>query len=280
MNDDTGEKKGKIVKKKVNLLGSQGVGKTSLILRFVKSVFGDEYLKTIGTNVYKKTVKTEDGEIDLIIHDIMGEEAYESVQEGAFIGSTGSIAVADLTRPETLDKLLERWLPRYKEIASEDNPILLALNKFDLTDDEDLENLDTYKEHFDMSLFTSAKTGKNVSALFDILANKVTYNLQLAVEDIEDFVSRKDLSTPQNLVDALLAFASELGGMPYDTMEEILEKADIEKFDLDEMLEEIPEENAVMLAEELATWYRDREETYAEQCVLELLERYRGRSDG
>ncbi len=280
MKSDRGEKKGKLVKKKVNLLGGQGVGKTSLILRFVKSVFGDEYLKTIGTNVYKKTIKTEDGDVDLIIHDIMGEDAYESVQEGAFIGSTGAIAVADLTRPETLDKLTELWLPRYKKIASEENPIILGLNKFDLIEDVDLVELESYKDEFDMTLFTSAKTGKNVDTLFEILANKVAYNLQLAIEDIEDFVSEKNLSTPLKLVDALLAFASELGGMPYETREELLENAGIEKFDLDEMLEEIPEEQAVTLGEELAEWYREKNETYAEKCILELLDKYRGDTDG
>ncbi len=280
MEKDAGDKKEKLLKKKVNLLGGQGVGKTSLILRFVKSVFGEEYLKTIGTNVYKKSVDTEDGEVTLILHDIMGEEAYHSVQEGAFIGSTGAIAVADLTRPETIENLIDGWLPRYKKIASEDNPIILALNKFDLIEDEEFGDLETYKNEFDMTLFTSAKTGKNVDTLFEILANKVAYNLQLAVEDIEDFVAEKDLSTPQKLVDALLAFASELGGMPYDTREEILEQTGIEKFDLDEMLEEIQEEQAISLGEELAKWYKNKEETYAEKCVLQLLDIYVRDSDG
>ncbi len=274
---NSGEKKSKVVKKKVNLLGAQGVGKTSLILRFVKSVFGEEYLKTIGTNVYKKTVHTEDGDVDLIIHDIMGEEAYESVQEGAFIGSTGAIAVADMTRPETIDSLRERWLPRYKKLASEENPIILALNKYDLVDSDTVEGFEADEENFDIFLFTSAKTGKNVDKLFDMLANMVAYNLQLSVDDIEDIVSEKDISTPQQMIDALLALVSELGEMPYETREQLLEEAGIEKFDLDEMLEDLGEEEAVRFSKILAAWYNEREETYAEQMVLKLLENFEKR---
>ena len=274
---NSGEKKSKLVKKKVNLLGAQGVGKTSLILRFVKSIFGEEYLKTIGTNVYKKTVKCTEGDVDLIIHDIMGEEAYESVQEGAFIGSTGAIAVADLTRPETIDSLIERWLPRYKKIANEDNPIILALNKYDLVDNDKIEGFEAYEEYFDIFFFTSAKTGKNVDKLFEMLADMVAYNLQLSIEDIEDIVSEKDISTPQQMIDALLALISELGEMPYETREELLFEAGIEKFDLDEMLEDIAEEGAIRFAEILASWYKEREEHYAERMVLKLMEKYEDR---
>ncbi len=276
ISEDRGESKDQVRKKKVNLIGTQGVGKTSLILRFVKRVFGDEYLKTIGTNVYKKTVTMENGVVKLIINDIMGEEAYESVQKGAFIGSTGAIAVIDITRPDTLDVLVNKWLPHYREIASEENPIILAVNKFDIEDKNITpEDLEEFSDLFEMSIFTSAKTGKNVDTLFNILASRVASNLQLAIEDIEDIVSTRTIDTTQKLVDALLAFASELGDMPYDTREDILEKAGIQKFDMDEMIEEISEIKAFDFAIELSEWYRENREEYAYKVVLGLIDKYK-----
>ncbi len=265
-----------VIKKKVNLIGTQGVGKTSLILRFVKSVFGDEYLKTIGTNVYKKTVTMENGMVDLIINDIMGEETYESVQKGAFIGSTGAIAVIDITREDTLEMLMDKWLPRYREFTGQENPVVLAINKFDLPQKNiSVEEIEKYSDLFDMCVFTSAKTGKNVDTLFNILASRVATNLQLAVEDIEDIVSARTIDRPQKLVDALLAFAAELGDMPYETRMELLENTGIHVFDMDEMVVEISESDSIDFAVSLSDWYRDRGEEYASKAVLGLIEKYK-----
>ncbi len=274
--EERGDESETVKKKKVNLIGTQGVGKTSLILRFVKRVFGDEYLKTIGTNVYKKTVTMEDGMVKLIINDIMGEEAYESVQKGAFIGSTGAIAVIDITRADTLDILVNKWLPHYREIASDDNPIVLAINKFDLPDKNiSPEDLEEYTDLFEMCIFTSAKTGKNVDTIFNILASRVASNLQLGIEDIEDIVSANIIDTPQKLVDALLAFASELGNMPYETREDILEGVGIQKFDMDEMIQEISETQAYNFAIKLSEWYNEKGEEYSSRVVLGLIDKYK-----
>ncbi|MFO7992463.1 MAG: GTP-binding protein [Thermoplasmata archaeon] len=269
-------------KKKVNLLGDSSVGKTSLIMRFVNSVFGDQYLKTIGTNVYTKTVEIPGANIKLIINDIMGEKAYRSVQQGAFLGSTGAIAVADITRMETLDNIIDDWLPRYQEMSNDSNPIVLAVNKFDLDDKEITpEILDEKGEYFSGYFFTSAKTGRNVEECFKKLAGDVAPNLQLEVEDIEDIVLSKTICTTKDLIDGLLAYASEIGEMPYETREEILSSSGIDKYSLDqkdeldlEIYGDIDEEDAINFAEGLKRWYSEHDDEYTAQAIDKLVKKY------
>ncbi len=269
-------------KKKVNLLGDTAVGKTSLILRFVKSVFGEEYLKTIGTNVYTKEVSITGANVKLIINDIMGEKAYRAVQKGAFMGSTGAIAVVDVTRKETLDGLIDDWLPRYWELADRSNPIILAVNKDDLPDKEiNLEILEDYSEYFCDVFFTSAKVGDNVEECFKTLAEEVAPNLQIRIQDIEDIIHSKTISNNKELIDALLAYASELGDMPYEKREEILVESGIDKFLLDqkdevalEIFGDVGDEEAVRFGKLLMYWYQENEDEYSASAVQRLLDKF------
>ncbi|MEF8874038.1 MAG: Rab family GTPase [Candidatus Thermoplasmatota archaeon] len=267
---------GDVMKRKVNLLGAPEVGKTSLILRYVKNVFGDEYLKTIGTNTYTKSVPFEEGKVKLIIQDIMGEVKFTSVQEGALKGSTGAIAVADITRPESLDSLLNDWVPKYERISDEDNPILLAVNKFDLDEKKiTAERLEDVYSMFEHVIFTSAKTGRNVEYLFKELASSVSHNLQLSVKDIEDIISTKELSDPKEVLDALLSISSNVGDMPYDIREDLLEESGINKFDLEENISSIEEENVLKFANTLMDWYDEEGEERGEILLDKVLEKYK-----
>ncbi len=270
----------KEIKKKVNLLGAPGVGKTSLILQFVKSVFGDEYLKTIGTNIYTKNIELEDGDVKLVIHDIMGEEMYNTVREGAFLGSTGAIAVADVTRPETLDALLDDWIPMYYERCSRDNPIILAVNKFDMDNKMvDSDDLKSKADEFEMTFYTSAKNGKNVDVVFKILASKVAGNLQLSIHDIEDIVESRELSSPRELLDVIFAYISEIGQMPYSEREKILAESGIQKFDLEEEIEEIKEEDVLDYANKLMAWFEKEGKEYPKEIIQDAVEKYRNTSN-
>ncbi len=264
-----------LVKKKINLLGDQGVGKTSLILRYVNNVFGEEYLKTIGTNIYTKDISFKDTDVKLIIQDIMGESGFKSVQRGAFKGSTGAIAVADITRSNTLKCLIEDWLPVYREHASQDNPIILAVNKFDLKEKKiTLNQLEDAYQHFDHVLFTSAKTGRNVEYMFKYLASKVVYNLQLSSKDVEDIVFERELDNPKDLLDTLLAISSDIGDMPYDVREEIFEKSGIDKFDLDEDIFSIKEHDVIKFANLLIDFYKEDGDDASRGLIKEIINKY------
>ncbi len=265
----------KLVKKKVNLLGNQGVGKTSLIIRYVKDLFGEEYLKTIGTNIYTKDVQFEEGMVKLVIQDIMGESGFKTVKRGAFKGSAGAIAVADVTRPSSLEGILNDWILTYRKYSSEDNPIILAVNKFDLEKKEiKTDDLEKSYSEFDHILFTSAKTGRNVEYLFKYLASKVAYNMQVSTNDLEHIILERELDTPKDLLDVMLSISSESGDISYEVREGLLEESGIDKFDLDEKIYSIEEENVLRFAKLLMYLYEEEDNVYSFDLIQKVLKKY------
>ncbi len=261
-------------KRKVNLLGEAGVGKTSLILRFVKNVFGEEYLKTIGTNIYTKKVPVTGSEVKLVLHDIMGDTDFDTVRETAFQKSTGAIAVADCLRKETLDRLVEDWLPMYKEASVDNAPVILAVNKVDLDDQEITEELvaNDWQVYFDSVFYTSAKTGKNVEDMFNELGFRTIYNKPSLARKGEDMITMdRVIDEPRGLMSALLTYASVKGDMPYSTREEIFEKSGIDKFSLDEG---ISEKEVLTFADGLIEWYEEDGDPDSASATESLVEKY------
>ncbi len=257
-------------KRKINLLGDVSVGKTSLVLRYVKNLFGDDYLKTIGTNVYKKQIDFESGRVVLMINDIMGEKTFRSVQEGAFRGSSGAIAVADITRSDTYDSLLEDWLPRYKKFTDEDEsikdkslPMILVVNKYDLADEDMIKEWeDRSYEIFDDMVFSSAKTGKNVEYIFSSIAARAQLDIRFSVKDMKEVISKRTVETPGDLLDVMLALCSFLGDIPYERMEEILTESGIDKFGLIKS-HEISEIEVIRFTDKLLGIYKKKDDEYA-----------------
>ncbi len=264
-----------VAKKKINLIGDAGVGKTSLILRFVKNVFGEKYLKTIGSNVYTKTVPFEDGKVKLVIYDIMGEKKFNAVQKGAFKGSHGAIAVIDMLRPETLDSIIDDWLPRYHELSSEENPVIPVVNKYDLRHEENIpKRVKALPSDFDRIVFTSAKTGRNIEYVFKSIASQVAYNLQLSVQDTDDIVETKEIDSPQELLDVLLAVSSHIGDIPYHSREKMMKECGINKFDLEEDIKSLDVEEVLSFAESLKEFYRRDDEEQGIKLVNKALGKF------
>jgi small GTP-binding protein len=155
--------------KKIVLLGHFGVGKTSLVRRYIDSAFSEDYLVTVGVHVKKKDVLVNDEPVTLIIWDIEGNNSIEKARSSYLLGTQGFIYVFDITRQET-----------YEDIGSEMNflkehhenvPVCLVGNKSDLFTEDFTKDFFT-DEVFDDCHFTSAKTGDNVEALFLDLAKR------------------------------------------------------------------------------------------------------------
>ena len=162
-----------MIKKKVCLLGVSAVGKTSLVRRFVHSIFSEKYHSTLGVKVDTKKLQIDDKEVDLLIWDIHGDEEYKPVHLNYLKGSAGFLLVADGTRADTLEKVLQ-LKQRVMESVGE-LPFVLLLNKYDLSQawelgDSDLEQLKT--KNYDYFL-SSAKTGEGVEEAFQHLARQV-----------------------------------------------------------------------------------------------------------
>ncbi len=160
--------------KKVCLLGDFAVGKTSLVRRFVYSLFDDKYLSTIGVKVSRKAIvlprEPDLVELVLMLWDLAGSEEFDSVRTSYLRGAAGAILVCDLTRPATLDTLSV-----YAAELCRVNPqarLVVAANKGDLTAEHQLTEAQVAQQAAALSapyFITSAKTGANVEAAFRLL---------------------------------------------------------------------------------------------------------------
>jgi len=162
-----------VIQKKICLLGGFSVGKTSLIKRYVDSIFDDKYLTTVGVKIDKKQIEVENKKVNLMIWDLAGEDDFCRLQMSYLRGASGYILVADPTRPHTLDKLFCLHKRAQKTIGN--IPAIIALNKHDLVDqwslsDSHLSELEQLQQPI---LKTSAKSGDLVQSLFIDLATQM-----------------------------------------------------------------------------------------------------------
>jgi len=162
-----------MLQKKICLLGAFGVGKTSLIRRYVDSIFSDAYLTTVGVKIDKKVLTVGTEELALILWDIAGEDEIAAVRVSYLRGAAGYLLVVDGTRPETL----ETAASIQKRITAEIGPapFFVLLNKADLLEDwalppERIEVLEAAGWTFRR---TSAKTGDGVEDTFADLAARL-----------------------------------------------------------------------------------------------------------
>src|ERR1044071_878476 len=115
------------------MLGGFSVGKTSLVKRYVHSVFSESYLTTVGVKIDKKTVDLSDRIVNLILWDLAGEDDINTFRMTNMRGAAGYVLVADGTRPSTLDVALSLR----KRVDAENGalPFVLLLNKSDLKEE-------------------------------------------------------------------------------------------------------------------------------------------------
>ncbi len=154
-------------------MGAFAVGKTSLVKRFVSSLFAEKYHTTLGVKVEKKVVATALGEVMLMIWDLAGEDEFIGVDLEYMRGAAGYLLVADGTRRSSLERavaLKERICERIGAV-----PFLLLINKVDLEHgweiaDSDIAELSTKGWRI---LRTSAKSGQGVEAAFIALATSL-----------------------------------------------------------------------------------------------------------
>lgn len=158
-----------MIQKKICMLGGFAVGKTSLVSRFVSSMFSDTYLTTVGVKIDKKSVAARGNEVDLIIWDIYGEDEFQKLRTSYLRGASGYLLVADVTRRATLDTAQALHALVEQTIGS--IPFTLVLNKTDLLDRWDLDDtiVEQLKKRWRV-IQTSAKTGDHVDEAFVDLA--------------------------------------------------------------------------------------------------------------
>ena len=158
-----------MIAKKVLLVGNFGVGKTSLIRRFVLNEFSEDYISTIGVRVSTKIVTLNDEQIKLLIWDVAGTNNDEKVPKAYFLGASAAMYVFDLSREETYVNI-EKQVEVVKELSGLQN-ITVVGNKKDLVTTDEIKSLKKSIK-IPIDLITSAKEDENVEDAFVILAKQ------------------------------------------------------------------------------------------------------------
>ncbi len=157
--------------KKIVLLGHFGVGKTSLIRRYIDNTFTKDYKVTIGVHVSKKNVEVAPNElVSLIIWDIEGNEDILNARQSYLKGSHSFIYVFDLSRPKTystLQKDIEFLKTNFNNVI-----IKIVGNKMDLITKDFAKKL-SEELPYPVDYFISAKLGSRVETLFSKLAKEL-----------------------------------------------------------------------------------------------------------
>ena len=158
--------------KKIVLLGHFGVGKTSLMRRFIDDTFSEEYKVTLGVQIQKKVVELKNSKkLSLIIWDVEGNTTVKNARLSYLLGSNGFIYVFDATRMDTFSELNEEI-----EFLKENYPnakVKVIGNKIDLVGKQSLVDILASKK-IKYDYLASAKSGENVNQMFQELAQELS----------------------------------------------------------------------------------------------------------
>ncbi len=160
-----------MIQKKICMVGAFGVGKTSLVARYVYSLFSEKYQTTVGVKIDKKVVATEAGDVTLVLWDLAGEDALTTVRPAHLRGSSGYILVVDGSRRQTLDVAVDLQARVVQAVGAA--PFVCVINKADLRESWEVQqaDLDALVSRGWSVIEASAKTGAAVEQMFHSLTS-------------------------------------------------------------------------------------------------------------
>ena len=168
---------------KIILIGSSGVGKSSLIQRYTQKTFEDVYDCTIGVDFFTKTIDVNGKTVKLQIWDTAGTEKYRSITSSYYRGSHCALIVFDLTSKDSFESL-PTWIENYYKNCNQefDKNVIMIGNKNDLSEKRDVtqDKINDFIKLNNLVYFeTSAKTGENVDESFQYIAQKLMEEQEL-----------------------------------------------------------------------------------------------------
>lgn len=163
---------------KLVLLGDTAVGKSCLVVRFVRDEFFEFQEPTIGAAFLTQVVELDDSMVKFEIWDTAGQERYRSLAPMYYRGAAAAIIVYDITNPDSFAGA-KSWVKELQRRGDPNVVIALAGNKADLESRRKVqfeEAADYAAEEGILHLETSAKNANNVKPLFVEIANKLPKN--------------------------------------------------------------------------------------------------------
>jgi len=157
---------------KVFIVGDPGVGKTSMMLRFIDDTFLEDTAPTSGGQPGKKRQIEVDGKnVEVILFDTDGQERFGNITCSLYQGMHGFIIAYDVNNTETF-KAVDNWVAEMERYARSDVVVFMVGNKTDLDNRQvSAETAEKFAQDKGYPFMeTSAKTGENVEELFSKLA--------------------------------------------------------------------------------------------------------------
>ena len=187
----------KLVEYKIILVGDSGVGKTSILKKFINNEFNEDIKCTINIDFFSKSIKIDKNlYTNLKIYDTAGQEKYRALIKKYYQGTDGIILVFDLTNENSFNKL-KSWINEVSD-NTEKAQIILVGNKADLIERKiDEETAENFAKQRDIKYIeTSAKEGTNILLLFEELALDINKKKQndssvVELEHVDTYVFRR-----------------------------------------------------------------------------------------
>ena len=170
---------------KLILIGDSYVGKSNILLKYLKNQFNENSKTTVGLEFGTKNIIINNKRIKIQIWDTAGQERYRSITSAYYKGAKGALIVYDITRKNTFDNI-DKWITDLKLNGDENICIIILGNKSDLINKREINKNDgikkaeMYKTAF---LETSALNGDNISKAFDELIEQIVINNKNIFQD-------------------------------------------------------------------------------------------------
>jgi len=185
----------KTIQFKLVLLGDTSVGKSSIVIRFVKGQFSEFQESTIGAAFLTQTVPLNDCTVKFEIWDTAGQERYRSLAPMYYRGAAAALVVYDITVHDSFTGA-KTWIEELQRQGSADIVIGLAGNKCDLESKREVPEAEARKyaqENGCLFFETSAKSGHNINEIFTEIAKKLPKNVQQAPSDAIQIISQDEV---------------------------------------------------------------------------------------
>ena len=207
--DDENEDENEYQTCKVVILGEPGVGKTSIISRYITNQFFPVVISTTGASYSTKLLKIENDKIKFQIWDTAGQERFRSLAKIFYQNAVAVILVYDITIRDTFEQLKEYWIKEIKENAPPDIILALAANKSDKYKDEQVdinEGKELARQLNAIFKSTSALSSKGIDELFLTIGQKFldpsyAINISISIPKSESSNNSKILKKPNKKIE-------------------------------------------------------------------------------